>query len=1622
MRQSPTAQSAPTLPSDSMISAAQPVLFLENLPSTVPTRSIERAHRLRLAARWQMFRVLTFAIIGSCAGPILGGQTVLPSPTANRVIEPIDETAVVPLKGTVHPLAQARFDRGPAPISTPTGRLKVLLKRSSAQQQALTQYLANVHNPSSPIFHRWLTPQQYGAQFGISDSDLQTVESWLRSHGFKIEQVPKARNLILFSGNFDQLQNAFHIALHAFSVNGEIHFANVSDPQIPLALVPVIAAVGPLNNFRPHPPLTRGPRGHYSVANKRLEPDYSGGGFFGGLLYVTPSDAATIYDTPNTTLNAKFASGTSYDGAGINIGIMGVSNIPLQDVENYRTAFLGETTANVNLPTIVIADNDPGQTGDGWEDEALLDNEIAGGLAPKAKIYFYTAASTDLSWGGDFAILRALDDNQISILSESVADCEAGDTAPTNSWLLEANQQAAAQGITVVVAAGDSGSAGCDDFDTQTQATLGFAVNGFASTPYDIAVGGTDFDVLTSQYATYVSGSNNPPYYRTALEYIPESTWNDSTISNTTYANNSSQFINANIIAGSGGSSNVYPKPAFQISLTPNDGQRDLPDVSLLAGNGFYDAIWMACTDSFADGKGAQTYTDCQNTNGTLNAGATVGGFGGTSASAPAFAGTLALVSQSLGGARLGQADYVLYQLAQTMKYSTVFHDVVTGNNAVACSSGSPGCGSNGFMTGYNAGTNYDLATGLGSVDVTQLIDAWQSVSLAPTSTTLEINGSKSSVNAVHGTDLTFNVGVTPTTAAGVVEITDTADETTGGTANGPQYNGQFNIQLSSGAGTANYNGLPGGTYTVSANYGGDTADAASASSPINVTITPEASETSLSISASNQNSGDAIANVNNIPYGSNVYLNASILGASGAYDGVATGTVTYLNGSATLGTAPVANSGQNLASFPPETTPFQLFSVGTYNVTAKYSGDAGYNPSASPSKAFSVVQSPTTTIASASPTSISSSTDSTITVTVTTALNSGAQPTGTVALTEAGNTLSQISSFTVSAQTSASSPTLTLTGSASISGSQLSAGVNAITATYSGDSNYASSSATANVTLPGGSPAIGLTNSGSVAVTAGGSGTSTLTVTPSGGFTGAINFACLVNGAPSGLTCSAPMTDVTGTSSVNSTLTITTASATAVGNYYATITASDAATGKISASTQVAVTINAETTPAISLSNGGSIAVTAGGSGISTLTVTPSGGFTGAINFGCLVSGAPTGLTCSAPSTSVTGTSAVNSTLTIATTSSTAAGKYYATITGSDAVTGKISASTQVAVTVSAETVATTPTFNVPGGTYSSVQTVYIGDTTPGATVYYTTDGTKVTSNSTVYTGGITVSSTETIEAMAVANGYANSAIASATYTINLAPAATPTFSPAPGTYTSAQTIYMGETTPGATVYYTTNGTTPTTSSTVYIYGTGITVSSTETIEAMAVANGYANSAIASATYTIDLPSFTLNASPSSLTLDAGNQGNVTLTVTPQNSFNSAVSFACSGLPNGVTCSFNPTTVTPSGAVMTTLTITASAQAALQRVSSHSTLPIAAIASAVCLLGWKKRRGFQATLMIALAVISFGVITSCGVGHGSANGGGGGGGGSTPESATVTVIASSGSIQKTASISITVN
>jgi Chitobiase/beta-hexosaminidase C-terminal domain len=321
-----------------------------------------------------------------------------------------------------------------------------------------------------------------------------------------------------------------------------------------------------------------------------------------------------------------------------------------------------------------------------------------------------------------------------------------------------------------------------------------------------------------------------------------------------------------------------------------------------------------------------------------------------------------------------------------------------------------------------------------------------------------------------------------------------------------------------------------------------------------------------------------------------------------------------------------------------------------------------------------------------------------------------------------------------------------------------------------------------------------------------------------------------------------------------------------------------------------------------------------------------------------------------------------------------------------------------------------TSPAISPAAGSFTSTQTVTITDTTPGAAIFYTTNGATPTGSSTPYSGPITVATSETIQAIALASGYPDSSIASAAYIVNLPAAAAPSFTPGAGTYTSLQSVTLSDTTPAASIYYTTDGTTPTINSS--LYRAAISISATQTIQAIAVATGYISSSVSSATYTINLPppTIALTLSPTTLTLARGQQGTVSITVTPQNGFNGVVTFSCSGIPRGATCSFNPATVTPTGSTATT-TLTIAAGTSMATAQDHSIPMISGttLAFTLCLLGWRKQRGLRPLLLMSASVFSLSLLSACSTSS------------RQPTTSTVTVTATSSSVQQSVALTLTV-
>jgi subtilase family serine protease len=1017
---------------------------------------------------------------------------------APRIREPLDEGRRTVLKGNVHPLARAQFQVARAPADLPMDRMLLVLKRSPEQETSLLKLLDDQQDKASPDFHKWLTPEQFGQQFGPADSDIHGVTSWLEAHGFAVAQVSKGRTVIEFSGTAAQVKEAFHTGINRYVVNGKAHWANANDPEIPAALAPVVAGLHSLHDFYAQPQLLMSGEKVRAKVTPGRAPQVT---FSDGSHALTPADYAVIY-------NAKIALSNGIDGTGQAVAVVARSNLfnGGEDVSDFRNAF-GIFGGVVN---IILNGPDPGDLGGGEEAEATLDATWSSALAPFATVDFVVSASTNSTDGIFLSEAYIIDNNLAPVMTESFGGCEAAITNTQAQGISALAEQAAAQGITYILSSGDSGAEGCDNFRTVAQGPI--SVSDLASNPFVVAVGGTQFNENghdSTFWKTTDTGDGG-----TAKSYIPENVWNESCLS-------AQCGGNANTLAGGGGASILFSKPSWQtgVSGIPNDGARDLPDISLTASG--HDA-YLICLEG-------SCVPDSQ---GFIQ----LAGVEGTSASAPSFASIMALVNQQTG-ARQGQANYVLYRLAATETFSQcngskttglpasvcIFNDVTVGNNAV------PGeVGFGGASAKFQSTVGFDLATGLGSVNVTNLLNKWSSVAFTATTSTLALTPT----TFTHGSAANVTIHVAPSSGTGV-PTGDVALLTGVNTS----LQGVGALTLNAGAVSSTTADLPGGTYNVHAHYAGDGTFGASDSAPITVTVSPEGSTTALSVLGF-----DILGNVvpfTSQPYGNPLYLRADVAGLSG--HGLASGLVTFSDNGANIG-----NGSYSLNSAGTASTAQGVFNtgVGQHSIVAHYLGDGGLNPSTSAAVPITVTQAPTATAMVPLSNPVIQGTPVTLTAAVSTT-SAGLRPTGTVTFLSGGTPIAGNPVSVTGTDGSASIQSGAFTaaqGTASLQAS-LPTGQNIVTAQYSGDSNYAGSTAPATTVNVQADFAFSSSVPTITIPSPGGSGMATLTVTGQPGYSGTINFsAASCSGLPRESTCSFNPAAVT--SSGTTTLTVSTTAA----------------------------------------------------------------------------------------------------------------------------------------------------------------------------------------------------------------------------------------------------------------------------------------------------------------------------------------------------------------------------------------------------------------------------------------------------------------------------------------------
>lgn len=813
------------------------------------------------------------------------GSTTPPKPLL--ITSPINETSLVTLAGNTRPEANAKNDRGRVADDLPLEHMMLQLRRSPQQEEAFKTYMDQLQEPASPNFHHWLTAQQLGQRYGLASADIKAITGWLRSHGFKVNSVYPNKLIIDFSGTAGQVREAFHTEIHNLQVGTEKHIANMSDPKIPAALAPAVAGIVSLHDFMPHP--------MYQKVRPRVQPGHgmltSGGGFYS----LGAADLATIYD-----FNPLFTKGIS--GQGQTIVVIEDSNVfNTTDWDDYRSTFgLSTYTSGALVQTHPTAAGnnctDPGFTGD--DGEATLDVEVASAAAPSATINLASCADTSTNFGGFIALLNMLNaTTPPAIVSISYGASETEDGATFNAAINSMYQQAVAEGVSIFVSSGDQLAAVSDRGNAE--ASHGINVNGWSSTVYNVSVGGTDFsDTYSGANATYWS-STNSSNWGSALSYIPEIPWNDScasvllaqyagfsaTYGTSGFCNSASGSGYLNVAGGSGGPSACatgtpttpgvvggtcagYAKPPWQTVFgNPSDGVRDIPDVSLFAANGVWGHAYTICFSDTSQGGVACT--------GTPD---TWVGIGGTSASSPIMAGVQALINQSTGQS-WGNPNPVYYQLAATEYGASgstacdsstvnpntnncVFYDVTLGDMDAPCT-GTSNCytpsGTYGVLSTSNSAydpayattTGWDFATGIGTVNVYNLVTGWpSSSSLTPTTTTLAIS---SGGTVTVGTSVTATATISPAPADGETVTFHLSGAGTG-SATATTTGGIATVTVPTGTGTSQ---IPGGTYTITASYPGDTTLAASTStaSTLNVqdfTIGP--STLSIAVTAPGQN------------------------------------------------------------------------------------------------------------------------------------------------------------------------------------------------------------------------------------------------------------------------------------------------------------------------------------------------------------------------------------------------------------------------------------------------------------------------------------------------------------------------------------------------------------------------------------------------------------------------------------------------------------------------------------------------------------------------------------------------------------------------------------------------
>ena len=1177
----------------------------------------------------------------TAAAPVRPDVQVRPEfRTAARslVTQNIDRSRLVTVPGAVHREARAAQDLGLRDPFVPVEHMQLFLRRPAERQAALDALVDALHQPGNSSYHQWLTPEEVGSEFGPSQADLLALTNYLQGEGFTVNRVARSGMYVDFTGTVTQVQQSFHTEIHNLRLaSGEQHYSAVRDAQLPQALAPLVVGFVSLSDIPAHPmvrhvqPTAAGSRpGPYRDAS----PDNTNGGSYD----VGVQDFYTIYnETP--LINAGNA------GLGQTVAVLEETEIVAADVTTFRTAM--NVVPNSPALTVLFGVhgycNDPGITSTDEESEAVLDAEWASSVAPYATVIF-TACQTVATNGIFLSAGYIIDNNLAASMSLSYGYSEVGQTS-VDQYVSGLWEQAAAQGETVVVSSGDAGSANGADQD-QPYASDGLAVNGFASGNYDVAAGGTDFQDSYNQgnsdsafgIAKYWATTNSAGE-SSALSYVAETVWNN-TCANSILDFDHTGSSDPNALCdesnylpttgGGGGVSIQWPRATWQngtvygIPPTSTYNFRLLPDVSLFAANG----LWSHALDYYqSDGGGWQRA-------------------GGTSFVAPQLAGVFALVAQQTGQ-RVGQPNYVLYNMAGveygTSSYiagstcngsggigtgvtttapatgnSCIFYDTETGNNSQACLAGTANCytpsgksygilstSTTSAIPAYPAGQGFDMATGLGSLNITNMVNNWQTGTPGgvPYTPTVIVSGpnpvSYGTTAAISYTTTVSGSGSFPT---GTVIFADSPSVGTMGTdplvasstcsSGGPCAETATQTLTPSGP-------LALGSFTVTGTYSATNESYATGSGSLLVTVTQQTPTVTVSTPSPVTYGGAATVN-----------LSATITYIGGGL--APTGGLTFKIGSGSTVTATC------IGSSSPLTCTYTGYSTagltgGANTITATSLADTNYKSATGTGTLTINQQTPTVNVSSVAAITYGTATvDLSATVSYT---GSGVAPSG-------GLTFKIGSGSTVSASCTGSSSPLTCTFTGYNTSSQA-AGSHTITATSIADTNYKTATGTNTLTVNQQTPTVTASPvaiaygananlSASIAYTGGGS-------KPSGGLTFKVGSGSTVTatctGSSSPLSCTYtgyPTSTLSpGTPTITAKAVADTNYATATGTNTLTITAQTPAVTV----TPVSIAVGAATA---NLS--ATIAYTGGG-------VKPSGGLTFQVDSGAVVTASCTGL-----------------------------------------------------------------------------------------------------------------------------------------------------------------------------------------------------------------------------------------------------------------------------------------------------------------------------------------------------------------------------------------------------------